>query len=147
MAWRVPNCMQANTLIAEALVCVPGRWSATLNPVMEESSVTRQQTKIRCWEHGDTARFRAAMNLEAHQRAVISDYREFPVPAHLADYFLCFCRRPGVCASRTPGRLCRHSVYQRRSSGRGWPMDRSVCSSVRGRHEDCWCAFASWARA
>jgi AraC-like DNA-binding protein len=35
-------------------------------------------------------RFRAAMNLEAHQRAVLSDYREFPVPAHLADYFLCF---------------------------------------------------------
>ncbi len=35
-------------------------------------------------------RFRAAMNLEAHQRAVVSDYREFPVPTHLADYFLCF---------------------------------------------------------
>src|SRR5258708_10878306 len=30
------------------------------------------------------------MNLEAHQRAVVSDYREFPVPTHLADYFLCF---------------------------------------------------------
>ena len=35
-------------------------------------------------------RFRAAMNLEVHQRAVVSDYREFPVPTHLADYFLCF---------------------------------------------------------
>ena len=28
--------------------------------------------------------------IEAHQRAVLSDYREFPIPAHLADYFLCF---------------------------------------------------------
>ncbi|HKW35220.1 MAG TPA: AraC family transcriptional regulator [Candidatus Acidoferrum sp.] len=29
------------------------------------------------------------MNLDAHQHT-LSDYREFPVPAHLADYFLCF---------------------------------------------------------
>jgi AraC-like DNA-binding protein len=29
------------------------------------------------------------MNLEAHQRTALSDYREFPVPTRLADYFLC----------------------------------------------------------
>src|SRR5260370_31454189 len=59
-------------------------------PITSGAPVTRRQTKIRCWEHGDTVRFRAAMNLEAHQRTVVSDYREFPVPTHLADYFLCF---------------------------------------------------------
>ena len=30
------------------------------------------------------------MNFEARQRAVGSDYREFPVPAQLANHFLCF---------------------------------------------------------
>lgn len=30
------------------------------------------------------------MNLEAHQHATVSDYREFPVPAQLATHFLCF---------------------------------------------------------
>src|SRR5260221_11978971 len=59
-------------------------------PITSGLPVTRQQTKIRCWEHGDTVRFRAAMNLEAHQRAVVSDYRQFPVPTHLPDYFLGF---------------------------------------------------------
>lgn len=33
------------------------------------------------------------MNLDAHQQTVLSDYREFPVPAHLADYFLCFWKQ------------------------------------------------------
>jgi len=30
------------------------------------------------------------MNLEGNQRATVSEYREFPVPAQLANHFLCF---------------------------------------------------------
>lgn len=33
------------------------------------------------------------MNLNAHQQTVLSDYREFAVPAHLADYFLCLWKQ------------------------------------------------------
>ena len=33
------------------------------------------------------------MSPDAHQHTLLSDYREFPVPAHLADYFLCFWKQ------------------------------------------------------
>src|SRR5215470_14097955 len=33
------------------------------------------------------------MNFQAHQRAAGSDYREFPVPASLANHFLCFWKQ------------------------------------------------------
>jgi AraC-like DNA-binding protein len=33
------------------------------------------------------------MNLDAPQCTVLSQYREFPVPVHLADYFLCFWKQ------------------------------------------------------
>ena len=37
--------------------------------------------------------FWAAMSLDVHRRAAVSDYREFPVPAQLANYFLCFWKQ------------------------------------------------------
>jgi AraC-like DNA-binding protein len=33
------------------------------------------------------------MSPDAHRHTVLSDYREFPVPAHLADYFFCFWKQ------------------------------------------------------
>src|SRR5258707_4278722 len=33
---------------------------------------------------------RTRMNLEGNRRATVSEYREFPVPAQLANHFLCF---------------------------------------------------------
>jgi hypothetical protein len=33
------------------------------------------------------------MSLATHQRTVLSDYREFPAPVRLADYFLCFWKQ------------------------------------------------------
>lgn len=40
------------------------------------------------------------MSPNAHQHTVLSGYREFPVPAHLADYFLCFWKQ-AIAGSRT----------------------------------------------
>ena len=42
----------------------------------------------------------APISSDIHQDKVLSDYREFPVPAHLADYFLCFWKQD-IIGSRT----------------------------------------------
>src|SRR5260370_17232431 len=91
--------------------CAFGGTNPKDEPITSGVPVTRQQTKIRCWEHGDTVRFRAAMNLEAHQRAVVSDYREFPVPTHLADYFLCFWTQAFVGVGDYPHPLLPHPFF------------------------------------
>ncbi len=45
--------------------------------------------EVKCHSIATHSRLRIAVNLLANQHATVSDYREFPVPAQLANHFLC----------------------------------------------------------
>jgi AraC-like DNA-binding protein len=45
--------------------------------------------EVKCHSIATHSRLRIAANLLANQHATVSDYREFPVPAQLANHFLC----------------------------------------------------------